>query len=100
MTEVTNSELRKAVESQHGGEAHYVQSVPLRETFRGNIVWEGTVSVFYLKNSPTGAERAYAWSCELPDGKRRFFAVLHTGPIDSPVAAVRAAIVAEARGTK
>ena len=29
--------------------------------------------------------------------KRRFFAVLHQGPIDSPQAAVRAAIVGEVR---
>jgi len=43
------------------------------------------------------AKRAYAWSYERPDGKRRFFAVLHVGGITAPREAVRAAIVAEAR---
>jgi hypothetical protein len=89
------SELKQAVESQHGGFAHFVQFVPVHEVHEGETVWNGTVAVFDLKSSPSGCDRAYAWSYELEDGKRRFFAVLHTGPIDSPAAAVRAAIVAE-----
>jgi len=97
MTEVAPSELKQAVESQHGGIAHYVQSVPVHEMHGGETVWNGTVAVFDLKSAPSGCNRAYAWSYELPDGKRRFFAVLHTGAIDSPAAAVRAAIVAEER---
>lgn len=95
--EVTPSELTLAVESQHGGTATFVQSVPIREEHEGKTVWDGTVAVFDLADSPTGAARAYAWSYERPDGKRRFFAVLHTGPITGPREAVRAAIVAEAR---
>ena len=43
------------------------------------------------------AKRAYAWSYERPDGKRRFLAVLHVGGITGPREAVRAAIVAQAR---
>jgi hypothetical protein len=47
--------------------------------------------------SPT-ASRAYAWSSPIEGSdKRRFFAVLHQGPIKSPADAVRAAIVAERR---
>jgi hypothetical protein len=46
------------------------------------------------------ATRAYAWSSPIEGSeKRRFFAVLHQGPVTSPVEAVRAAIVAEQRGT-
>ena len=45
-------------------------------------------------------KRAYAWSYERPDGKRRFFAVLHMPPVASPRDAVRAAIVAEQRAEK
>ena len=97
MCEVDSSELKLAVESQHGGTASLVQSVPIHEEFEGQTVWDGTVHIFDLKDSPSGATRAYAWSYERDDGRRRFFAVLHTGPIDSPVKAVRAAIVAEAR---
>lgn len=100
MSEVSPDQLKQAVESQHGGTASFVQSVPVHEEFEGKTVWNGTVHVFDLKDSPSGASRAYAWSYERDDGKRRFFAVLHAGPIDSPVKAVRAAIVAEARAGK
>ena len=41
-------------------------------------------------------ERAYAWSSAIEGStKRRFFAVVHTARINSPVEAVGAAIVAE-----
>lgn len=89
--------LKAAVEGMHGGTATFVQAVPVREEFEGALVWEGVVHVFDLAGHP-GASRAYAWSSPV-DGsdKRRIFAVLQVPPIDSPVAAVRAAIVAEAR---
>jgi hypothetical protein len=94
--EVDPSELKKAVESQHGGTATFAQAVPVQETHEGKTVWDGVVHVFDLAGHPT-AKRAYAWSYAREDGRRRFFAVLHTGPIASPRDAVRAAIVAEAR---
>jgi len=100
MTEVLLHQLKQAVESQHGGTATFVQSVPVQESFRGDTIWDGTVTVFDLKGSPTGAFRAYAWSHELPDGKRQFFAVLHTPMIVGPKDAVRAAIVAEKKAGK
>jgi hypothetical protein len=41
---------------------------------------------------------AYAWSSPIEGSeKRRFFAVLHIPPIDSPITAVRAASVAAHR---
>ena len=88
-------QLREAVENMHGGAAILAQSVPVRETFEGKTVWEGVVHVFDLTGHPT-ARRAYAWSSPVEGStKRRFFAVLHQPPVDSPQAAVRAAIVAE-----
>jgi hypothetical protein len=60
-------------------------------------VWEGVVHVFDLEGYPP-ATRVYAWSSPIEDStKRRFFAVLHCGPVKSPQDAVRAAIVAEHR---
>ncbi|HEY1709245.1 MAG TPA: hypothetical protein VGG10_13330 [Rhizomicrobium sp.] len=98
MTEVAPSELKQAVESQHGGIATHVQSVPVHESFRGQTVWNGAVQVFDLKDSPSGATRAYAWSSQVEGStKRRFYAVLHVPPINGPRDAVRAAIVAEQR---
>jgi hypothetical protein len=100
MTEVSPDQLKQAVESQHGGRAFFVQAVPVHEEHDGQTVWDGTVSVFELKGQPDGAFRAYAWSHEVEGGKRRFFAVLHGGPIVGPREAVRAAIVAEAKAGK
>ena len=98
--ETPNRELKQAVESQHGGTATHVQSVPVHESFRGREVWNGAVQVFDLADSPTGATRAYAWSYGLPDGERRVFAVLQAGSVTSPRDAVRAAIVEAAGATK
>lgn len=100
MSEVDSIELKRAVESQHGGTASFVQSVPIHEEHEGQTVWDGTVHIFDLRDSPSGATRAYAWSYERDDGKRRFFAVLHMGPITGPREAVMAAIVAEQRESR
>ena len=95
MTEVSLDQLKTAIESQHGGKATFVESIPVKETFIGKIAWEGTVAVFDLDGCPN-ATRGYAWSSPVEGStKRRFFAVLHLGGIRSPADAVRAAIVAE-----
>ncbi|SRR5258706_263101 len=100
MQEVSSDQLKQAVESQHGGTATFVQSVPIREMHGEQLVWEGTVHVFDLEGHPK-ASRAYAWSHAIDEGpKRRFFAVLGVPPITGPREAVRAAIVAEARAGK
>ena len=92
-----SDQLREAVENMHGGSATLAQSVPVKETWEGKTVWEGVVHVFDLAQHPK-ATRAYAWSSPIEGStKRRFFAVLHTERINSPIEAVRAAIVAEHR---
>ncbi len=97
MAEAEVDQLKQAVEQMHGGSAQLAQSVPVRETFEDKPVWEGVVHVFDLTGHGT-ATRAYAWSSPIEGRtKRRFFAVLHQPPVDSPQAAVRAAIVAERR---
>jgi hypothetical protein len=98
MAEVEADQLKQAVEQMHGGSATLAQSVPVFETFEGKTVWEGVVHVFDLAGHPT-ATRAYAWSSPVEGStKRKFFAALHTDRINSPLEAVRAAIVAENRG--
>ena len=97
MAEVEADQLKRAVEAQHGCTATFLQSVPVKETFDGKIVWDGVVHVFKLNGHPK-ANKAYAWSSPIEGSdKRRFFAVLHQPPITSPVEAVRAAIVAETK---
>ena len=89
---------RRAIRDLHGCDSTWVKSVAVTETFRGEIVWRGTVEVFDLIDHAT-ATRCYAWSHAV-DGseKRRYVAVLHEGPVDSAEAAVRAAIVREKQG--
>ena len=100
MSEVSLDQLKQAVESQHGGTATFVQVVPVHEEHGGQLEWDGAVHVFDLRGQPDGAFRAYAWSHEREGSTRRFFAVLHGPKIYSPVQAVRAAMVAEARASK
>ncbi len=95
MSDAPISQLRDAVESQHGGRATFVQSVPVYESFKWQAIWNGAVQVFDLAGSPSGATRAYAWSSGRPDGSRRFIVVLHVPPVVGPREAVRAAISGE-----
>ena len=95
MAEAEADQLKDAVEHMHSGRATLAQSVPVRETFESKPVWEGVVHVFDLAGHPTST-RAYAWSSPIEGStKRRFFAVLHSALINSPLEAVRAAIVVE-----
>lgn len=43
--------IKQAVESQRAGSGTHVQSVPLKETFRGQTVREGVVEVFDLEGN-------------------------------------------------
>lgn len=89
--------LQKAVLHLHGCKTTWIESVPVKEVFEGETVWEGVVQVFDLIDHPR-AKRCYAWSHALEGSKkRRFFAVLHQGKVDSPEKAVRVAIVKELR---
>lgn len=97
MREVQLDNLRTAIRNLHGCDSTWIESVPVKETFRSQTVWEGTVEVFELHGHPT-AKRCYAWSHATTGEKRRFVAVLHQGPVDSPQKAVRAAIVQEGGG--
>lgn len=95
----TNDHLRNAVEGLHNCHATYRKVAEVRETFEGRTTWEGIVHAFDLKGHPE-AEVAYAWS-SLVEGsdRRKFYAVLHIPPVDSPEAAVRAAIVSDYHGS-
>ena len=64
-------DLKKAIESQHGGTTTFAQSVPVRETHNGDAVWGGVVHVFDLAGHPK-ATRAYAWSQLAPFVCKRY----------------------------
>ena len=89
------SGLANAIQKLHSCKSKWIESVPVKEIFKSQTVWEGIVEVFDLIDHPT-TKRCYAWSYIMNDtGKRKFFAVLHQGPVDSPQNAVKAAIVSE-----
>lgn len=92
-------ELRKVIRFLHNADAVHVESVPVKETFQGQTVWDGVVEVFKLIGHPK-ALKAYAWAHETDDPKnpKRHVAVLHIPPVVSPETAVRAAIIQEHRG--
>jgi hypothetical protein len=89
-------ELRGVIRRLHGVEATHVESVPVKEMFRGQTVWDGVVEVFDLRGHPT-ANRVYAWAHDTDDPQkpRRHVTVLHIPPVTSALAAVKAAIVQE-----
>ena len=91
-------ELRTVIWRLHGAEATHIESVPVKETFKGQTVWEGIVEVFDLVGHPT-AHRVYAWTNESDDSSQspQHVTVLHLHPIKSAQDAVRAAIVQEFR---
>jgi hypothetical protein len=91
-------ELREVIRKLHGAHATHVESVPIKETFKGETVWEGIVEVFDLRGHPK-ASRVYAWAHETDDPVRlkRHVTVLHIDPVTSPIMAVRAAIGEEIR---
>ena len=59
-------ELQDVIKKLHNAEARHLESVPVKETHKGQTVWEGAVEVFELIGHPT-ASRAYAWAHETDD---------------------------------
>jgi hypothetical protein len=90
--------LMLVVEHLHNCRASHTATVPIHEVFRGQTVWEGHVEVFAITGHPK-ASKCYGWSH--PDGPddtgERFVTVLEIPPVESPITAVRASIVAASK---
>ena len=93
MNKLSVEGFQHAIQATHGAKAKLVERVPVHETFDGDVVWTGEVLVFQLQGHPT-ASRCYAWEVG-----GEVIVVLHRPPVDSPVAAVRASILAEEGAT-
>lgn len=91
-------DLKTIIHKLHGAHATHRESVPVKEVWKGQTVWEGIVEVFDLHGHPH-ANIAYAWSHETddPENPKRHVTVLHVPPVESPITAVRAAILQEFR---
>ena len=87
--------FQEAIRATHGAESLWVDSVPVKEVFRGETAWQGEVEVFALEDHPK-AKRCYAWRY-LDVKEWRYTTVLEIPPVDSPETAVKVAIAAKAR---
>jgi hypothetical protein len=86
--------ITRAVELSVEGSVTHRESVAIIETFRGQTVWEGMVEVFDVDTPPPAT--AYGWFVG-PEDARQYVAVLGEPPATSPLAAVRAWLVSQAR---
>jgi hypothetical protein len=68
--------------------------VPVAESFQGKLIWKGLVEVFKDLHPPP--DKAYGWVVAARSGPD-FVAVLGIHPINTPLDAVRAWIVADAK---
>ena len=86
-------ELRAKIRLLHGCEATHRQTVPVKEVFRGNMVWNGEVEVFGVTGH-TKTKHCYAWGSanERHPDRLDVVAVLEIPPVISPETAVKAAI--------
>jgi len=99
---MTNIEaLQVVIRKLHGVKSTHRESVPVKEVFQGQTVWDGVVEVFDLKGHPK-THRAYAWSHDTddPENPKRHVTVLHIPPAISPQTAVQAAIMQEIRSAR
>lgn len=85
-------EVQLAVEKAAGCAAEFLRTALVMEGWKKELVWQGEVEMFTLKGHPK-AKVAFGWKNF--DGT--FTAVLGVPPIETPNAAVRAAIVAKVR---
>lgn len=89
------SELRKAIKAVHGCDGVHVETVPVKEVFRGETAWEGSVEVFDVTGHAR-AQRCYAWGYR-DRGAWEITAVLEIPPVVSAETAVKVAIAAHAK---
>ena len=80
--------LQMVIDHLHGCKAAWVESVPVKEVFRGKTVWQGDVEVYALTGHPK-AKRCYGWSYGEPE---QFITILELPPVDSTQAAVKVGV--------
>jgi len=92
MNDAAAEQLKRVIETQHRAKAEFARSVRVLRAHNNSKMWDGVVHIFNLRDHPE-AKRAYAWSVPV-DGhpKPRYFAVLHSAKIRTPLDAVQAAV--------
>lgn len=80
--------LQSVIQHLHGCGAAWVESVAVKEVFRGKTIWQGDVEVFTLTGHPK-AKRAYGWSYGEPE---QFITILELPPVKSAQDAVKVGV--------
>ena len=90
-------QLAQAIRQFHACEPKHLETVEVTETFRGKVVWQGSVEVFEVDDHPK-AKRCYAWTYEdKATAQPRVAAILGLRLIPSAADAVKVFIMAENR---
>lgn len=91
--------LRDLIRKEHGLKVNHLESVPIKEMFRGQTVWDGIVEVFEIIGHPK-ATRVFAWShaTDDPANPVRHVTVLNIRPVVTPLDAVRVLILRDYKG--
>ena len=82
-TTALDRNIKKAAEDVSAGEVTWECVIPITETYAGDVLWDGAVTVY---NGPQG--QVYAWAYEGDDGPQ-FIAILARPPVLTPHDAVR-----------
>lgn len=84
-------ELQQLISERYSCDSTHISTVPVRETFADQTVWEGNVEVFHIFGL-ADANACYAWFCHHDPTK--IVTVLERPPVYSAGSAVRT-VVAE-----
>ncbi|HEY0455722.1 MAG TPA: hypothetical protein VGE41_05070 [Verrucomicrobiae bacterium] len=87
-------DLRKTIQRLHGCDAKHLETVPVQESFRGKVTWEGDVEIFRTLDHPK-AKQCFAWLQRMSNGSERYVAILGTSWIRTPAQAVQAFIMSD-----
>lgn len=91
-------ELQEVIYKIYGVQFMQVGSVRVTEILEDNAVWDGFVEVFEIHGHPTPPiVCAWAQVANNLQKPKKYFTVLHLDAVDSPEAAVKAAVVQERR---
>jgi hypothetical protein len=86
--------LQRVIRHLHKCDAAHLETVPVKETFRGETVWEGDVEVFSVTGHPR-AKKCYAWGAKIGEPGESYKAVLEIRPVNDAASAVRISILAD-----
>jgi len=83
--------IMHAIRELHGCESVHVQTVPVKEIFKGQVIWSGDVEVFDLSGHAK-AKRCYAWGYAGTNPRWEITTALEIPPVTSAETAVKIAI--------